>query len=210
MYEGRFAHDLDQVEKQRSSDPSLDHESPLEEVFEDQLACADMVILNKADLLDKPALDYVRAYITNHIRPGVAIFHAAHGQVAPEILLDLEARAESDLLSRTSHHDNVDGEHDHDHFESFTVEIGPVDNVNLLQTKLSKLIQTHNILRIKGFINRPNRDRREVIQGVGPRIQRYFDREWKKNEKRQTRIVFITETGVKAQSIASAIDGQLG
>jgi cobalamin biosynthesis protein CobW len=207
--EGRFAHDLVAVENQRRSDPMLDHDSPLEEVYEDQLTCADMVILNKADLLDEAALNRVSSGVSDHTRHGVSVVTAAHAQVAPEILLGIGAEAEADLNSRPSHHDSVDGEHDHDDFDSFTLELGPIDDAGFLQAQLAEIVRTHEILRIKGFIDRPGRDRREVIQGVGPRIERYFDRDWRPGEERRTRIVFIAETGFDSASITAAIVGQL-
>ena len=61
---------------------------------------------------------------------------------------------------------------------------------------------------LKGFIDRPGRDRREVIQGVGPRIERYFDRDWRPGEDRRTRIVVIGETGLDRKSIAAAINAR--
>ena len=51
--EGRFADDLDAIARERAEDRAVDHDNPLEEVFEDQLACADLVILNKTDLLSE-------------------------------------------------------------------------------------------------------------------------------------------------------------
>ena len=53
LADGRFAHDHHAVDEQRKADPELDHESPLHELFEDQLNCADMVLINKADLLKR-------------------------------------------------------------------------------------------------------------------------------------------------------------
>jgi cobalamin biosynthesis protein CobW len=49
---GRFAHDHDKLDAQRPADEGLDHESPLEELFEDQLTAADLIVLNKADLIN--------------------------------------------------------------------------------------------------------------------------------------------------------------
>src|SRR5882757_2171872 len=49
---GRFAPDPVAVDAQRAADGNLDHETPLSEVFEDQIACADIVLLTKADLAD--------------------------------------------------------------------------------------------------------------------------------------------------------------
>ncbi len=206
--EGRFADDPEAVEAQRSADSMLDHESPLEEVYEDQLACADMVILNKADLLEESALRQVSDTITNQTRSGVSVVSTAHAQIAPELLLGLGAEAESDLKSRPSHHDGIDGEHDHDDFESFTLDLGPIEDADAFQSQLTAIVRAHGILRIKGFIDRPGHDRREVIQGVGPRIERYFDRDWRPGEDRRTRIVVIGETGLDLKSIAAAINAR--
>jgi len=207
--EGRFADDPEAVEAQRVADPSLDHDSPLEEVYEDQLACADMVILNKVDLLEEGVLQQVSKSVTDHLRGGVPIVSTAHAQISPEILLGLGTEAESDLNSRKSHHDGIDGEHDHDDFDSFTLELGSIEDADLLQSQLGEIVQAHRILRIKGFIDRPGRDRREVIQGVGPRFERYFDRDWRAGEDRKTRLVIIGEAGLDSQSIAAALGAQV-
>ena len=48
---GRFADDPEEVARQQAMDPSLDHDNPLSEVYEDQIQAADLVILNKTDLM---------------------------------------------------------------------------------------------------------------------------------------------------------------
>ena len=50
---GAFADDPEALAAQRAADASVEHENPLEEVFEDQLLCADLVVMNKSDLLDE-------------------------------------------------------------------------------------------------------------------------------------------------------------
>lgn len=202
---GRFADDPAAVQAQREADPSLDHENPLEEVFEDQLLCADMVVLNKADLLDSGALARVEAELSPSLRAGVHLVHSAHARVDAAALLGIAAAAEDDLDVRPSHHDGVDGEHDHDDFESFSVPLGPVGDADALQARLAQLVRDHDVLRIKGFLDRPGRDRREVVQGVGPRFQRYFDREWRPGEARRSELVVIGLRGLDRDAIESAI-----
>ena len=51
LSEGRVTLDEDAVAAQRAADSSVDHDDPIEEVFEDQLACADLVVLSKSDLV---------------------------------------------------------------------------------------------------------------------------------------------------------------
>ena len=74
---GTFAAHPEQVDQQRRQDPNLDHESPLHELFEDQLASADLVILNKADQLDAEALARVRAEIAGELPAAVKIVEAS-------------------------------------------------------------------------------------------------------------------------------------
>ncbi len=204
---GRFADDEAAVQAQREADPALDHENPLEEVFEDQLSCADMVVLNKTDLLDAAALAKVEAEMAATLRPGVRTVRAHNAQVDPAVLLGLGAAAEGDLDSRPSHHDGVGDDHDHDDFESFSMRLGPIADVAALEARLQAAIADHDILRIKGFLDRPGAERREVIQGVGPRLNRYFDRAWKDEEARRSHLVVIGRTGLDRAAIEATIRG---
>ncbi len=202
---GRFADDPAAVQAQRAADPSLDHENPLEEVFADQLLCADMVVLNKADMVDGDALAGVEAVLAPDLRAGVHPVHSAHARVDAAVLLGIGAAAEDDLDSRRSHHDDEDGEHDHDDFESFAVTLGPVADADALQARLAEIVTAHDVLRIKGFLDRPGRARREVLQGVGPRFQRYFDRDWRAGETRRSELVVIGLSGLDRRAIEGAI-----
>ncbi|MEQ9326683.1 MAG: cobalamin biosynthesis protein CobW [Rhodospirillales bacterium] len=203
---GRFADDPDAVQAQREADDSLDHDNPLEELFEDQLAAADIVILNKADLLDEGALATVEAELKARLRPGVKILRATEGRVDFAVALGLAAAAEDDLAARPSHHD---GPHDHDHddFDSFVLDIGPVGDVPALAERLRATVEAHDILRIKGFVDVPGKPMRQVVQGVGSRIQTYFDRPWQAGETRASRLVVIGLAGMDTGAIAAALAG---
>ena len=204
--EGRFAADPEAVQAQREADAMLDHDSPLEELFEDQLACADLVVLNKTDLLDGAALTRVTEEIGANLRPSVKVLSAAHGAIDAGVLLGLGAAAEDDLDSRPSHHDGVD-EHDHDDFVSFKVTFGEVRAPDELNTRLKAIIAAHGILRVKGFAAVKDKDMRLVVQGVGPRLQHYYDRDWGAGEERASRLVVIGETGLDEAAIRAAIAG---
>jgi cobalamin biosynthesis protein CobW len=202
---GRFADDPAAVLAQREADPSLDHDNPLAEVFEDQLMAADMVVLNKTDLLDDDALARIEAELAPMLRAGVHPVRSAHARIDSGVLLGIGAAAEDDLDSRPSHHDGIGGEHDHDDFESFAVTLGPVADADYLQSRLIDIVRSHDVLRIKGFLDRPGRDRREVVQGVGPRFQRYFDRDWRPGEVRKSELVVIGLRGLDRAAIERAI-----
>ena len=203
---GRFAADPEAVEAERRADQNLDHDSPLEELFEDQLACADMVVLNKTDLLDGGALDAVSGELGAKLRPGVKLLRASHGTIGADVLLGLGAAAERDLDARPSHHDGAE-DHDHDDFESFDVGLGEIADPEALIARLKAAVGAHDVLRVKGFVAVAGKDMRLVIQGVGPRFSHYYDRDWGAAEPRASRLVVIGETGLDRAAIAAAIAG---
>src|SRR5262249_36678892 len=190
---------------QRTADPTLDHDNPLEEVFEDQLSAADLVVLNKTDLLAAEALDAVERDLGRQKRAATKLIGASHGAVAPALLLGLDAAAEDDLASRPSHHD-LAAEHDHDAFDSLGVAGGPGADTPGFLGRLGEIIAAHDILRLKGFLHVPGRDFRQVVQGVGARLQHYFDRPWGAAEMRQSRLVVIGRKGLDRAAIAAAIE----
>lgn len=188
---GTFAAFPGQVDEQRKQDPNLDHESPLHELFEDQLASADLVILNKTDLLDADALAAVRAEVSAELPPAVKVVEAASGKLPLDVLLGLNAEAELHIDSRPTHHDHEEHEdHDHDEFDSFHVDLPEVDERALLAA-LGQLVERHAILRIKGFVAVTGKPMRLLVQGVGKRFDKHFDRAWRSDEPRATRLVVI-------------------
>ncbi len=203
---GRFADDPEAVARQRAADPNLDHENPLEEVFEDQLACADLVVLNKRDLVSAEELARVRAEIAAALRPGVRVVESKQGDLPASALLGLAAAAEDDLASRPSHHD-AEEEHDHEDFESFSIALSAVSDPAALEGRILKAIEKFGVLRVKGFVDVPGKALRHVIQGVGPRLVRHFDRAWKPGETRSSRIVVIGLKGLDRKGIEAEIRG---
>ncbi len=204
--DGRFADDTAAVARQRAADPSLDHDNPLEEVFEDQLACADMVVMNKTDLLDPAALAATAEAVAAKLRPAVKLVPARHGAIDTGVLLGLGAAAETDLAARPSHHDDEE-EHEHDAFESFTLGFGEAVTPKAVIDRLGPVIADHDILRVKGFVAVAGRDMRLLVQAVGGRIQHYFDRDWRAGEPRVSRLVVIGQAGLDRAAITAAFPG---
>ncbi|WFU10854.1 cobalamin biosynthesis protein CobW [Rhizobium sp. CB3090] len=191
---GRFADDHDAVEARRVEDETLDHESPIEELFEDQLTCADLIVLNKTDLIDVAGLGRVRTEVASRTARKPTIIEAKNGEVPTAILLGLGIGTEGDIANRKSHHEleHEDGApHDHDEFDSFVVDLGPIADPALFIEKLKGVIAEHDVLRLKGFVDVPGKPMRLQIQAVGSRIDHYFDRAWTPGEERQTRLVVI-------------------
>ena len=203
---GRFADDPKAVARQRAADPALVHDNPLEEVFTDQLACADLVILNKTDLIGSAGLATLSREIEARLRVGVKLVATREGRVPPEVALGLAAAVEDDLAARPSLHD-LEAEHDHDDFVSFVVISGPVRDSDRFLARLRATIASHDVLRVKGFVDLPGRDRRQVVQAVGDRLQQHFDRPWHAGEKRETRLVVIGRKGLDRAAISAALAG---
>ena len=201
---GTFAQDPRAVAAQRAADDALDHDSPLAEVFEDQLAAADMVIVNKADLMSDELMRAARAEIARELRPEVKILSARHGAIAAATLLGLEAAAEDDLAARPSHHDGED-EHEHDDFETFVVPLAPLAAPEELLARLRPTLAAHEILRVKGFAAVSGKDMRLVIQGVGRRLDTYYGRPWGADEARRGQLVVIGQRGLDRPAIERAI-----
>ena len=188
---GTLVGDLDALEAQRQEDPNLEHETPIEELFEDQLACADMVLLTKTDLISEGELAKVKTWLQQELKPGVKVVSSYQGEINPDVLLGFNAAVEDNLESRHSHHDHEE-EHDHDDdINSVQLTIDQSFEPKVLIERLQKLVQEQEIYRVKGFVNVPSKPMRLVLQGVGNRFDSFYDRKWTQDELRQTRLVLI-------------------
>jgi cobalamin biosynthesis protein CobW len=203
---GRFADDPEAIARQRAEDSSLDHDNPLEEVFEDQILCADLVVMNKADLMSAAERRDVVGQIGKTLPKSVKVVEVQNGKVALSVLLGMGAAAESDLASRPSHHD-LAGEHDHDDFDTFIVDVPSLAAPQELIDRIAKATAAHDILRVKGFAEIKGKPMRLLIQGVGARIQHQFDRPWRAGEARRGRLVVIGEKGFDKEAIRALILG---
>jgi cobalamin biosynthesis protein CobW len=201
---GRFADDPERLALQREADPSVDHDSPLEEVFGDQILCADMVVVSKSDLISdveqRAVIDAILARA-----PRAKIIAAADGRVEPAILLGLSAAAEDDVENRPSCHDG-EAEHDHDDFDSMVVEVAPIGDSAAFMRRLAEIAGRPDVLRIKGFLDVRGKPMRLLVQGVGERLQHNFDRPWKPEEPRRGRLVIIGAKGLDAAAVTSLLD----
>lgn len=189
--------DRESVQAQREADDSLDHETPIEELFEDQLNCADMVVITKRDLVEDDKFNEIEQVIKGRLRnPNIKVIAATNGQVETEVLLGMANSVEDDLDNRHSAHEEAH-EHGHEHhhhdedIQSVVVDVQADHTPESLEKGLQQLVKNHEIYRIKGFIYVENKPMRMVIQGVGDRFDKYFDRKWKDGEERKTQLVCI-------------------
>ncbi|MFV0513214.1 MAG: cobalamin biosynthesis protein CobW [Jhaorihella sp.] len=189
---GRFAPNVAAVDAQRLADDSIDHETPLSEVFEDQINCADIVLLTKPDLAGPEGVARAKAIIAAEAPRPLPVIEVAEGVVDPRIILGLEAAAENDMDARPSHHDGHP-EHEHDDFDSITVDIPEQADPADLVRAIEALANDRNILRVKGYAAVAGKPMRLLVQAVGARVRHQYDRPWSAGEARQGRMVVIAE-----------------
>lgn len=199
---GHFAADEDKIQEQRLADESLDHDPGLQELLDDQLSAADLVMVSKNDLLDPEQRARVEEVIAAKVPEAVKTTYINHGSVALDMLMGIDAASEERIDHVHTHHDHHHDhgehhEHAHDHFEQCVIKLGEV-NGELLQEKLAELIAQYKLYRVKGFVALPGKPMRQVVQGVGERLDTHFDRLWEADETRQTRLVFIGKGFYKA------------
>ena len=218
LAEGRFAHDEGAVTAQREADESIDHETPLSELFEDQLACADIVVVSKTDAMEAARADETVTALGTRTRDGVRLVRSGIGGLSPDVLLGLDAGAEGDVAARheihhhhhhddegdDDHHHHHEHEHGHDEFDSFVVTFGDVEDVEAFRAKVEATIRKHDVLRIKGFLSVAGKPMRMVLQAVGPRIETYFDRPFG-TDARQSALVVIGLHGLDEATIRAEL-----
>lgn len=213
--EGRFAHDVAAVDAQRAADANLDHETPLSELFDDQMACADMVVINKTDLMTNAEITALIAQLKSDSRDGVQILRTSMGALPVEVLLGQNIGAEADIDARGEvhhhHHDDDDEDeddqhhdHGHDEFQSFTVTRDEITDPAAFTAQLTNILKTHDILRLKGFAAVTGKPLRLTLQAVGPRIDSYYDRPFG-SDPRTTRLVVIGQAGLDQAAITAAL-----
>ena len=217
VVEGRFAHDIAAVDAQRKLDENLDHETPLSELFHDQVTCADMIVVNKADLLSEEEAEVLTAKLRNESRDGVQVVKSTMGALPVDVLLGQGVGAEDDMSARHEshhhhHHDDDDHDddhhhhhdHDHDDFESFVVSRDEIADPKAFADQVAKVIRDHDILRLKGFAAVAGKPMRLTLQAVGPRVDTYFDQPFG-TAPRETRLVVIGQSGLDRDAIETAL-----
>lgn len=210
---GRYAHDVEAVAAQRAADENLDHDPSLQELLDDQLDAADLVLVTKQDLLSLDEQDRVQQWLASRLPERVRSLMVQQDTVAAEpqwlkSLMGIGAHTEDHIDHIHNHHDahHAEGahhDHAHDHFDTCVVTLGEAP-AEALQTTLKQLMSSYTIYRVKGFAALPGKPMRQVVQGVGQRLETHFDRLWQADEPRQTQLVFIGK-GLDVQAITAQL-----
>lgn len=169
---GQFAHDEAAIDQQRQADDSLDHETPLEHLFKDQLRSADMVLMNKVDDLDEAAIAQAKQQVTPLVRPNTPVLLNGRAGISAAVLLGIGGTAD-----HGDHHHNHDhDEHDHHDFESFSINGFTFPDADTARRQLQTLLAEHDILRLKGFVKINGKPMPLAVQAVGTRLETWFEK----------------------------------
>jgi cobalamin biosynthesis protein CobW len=206
LAEGRFAADPEALARQRNADAALDHDNPIDEVFDDQIACADLVVLNKLDLLDAAGADKATAVVQRALPRAVKIVPVANGKVDASALLGLGIGTENDIANRRTRHD-AEMEHDHDDFESFVLPLPEISDPASLAARIAAAAAQASVLRVKGFAAVTGKPMRLLVQAVGARVSHHYDRAWTAAEERQGQLVVIGLRGLDRDGVARTLLG---
>jgi cobalamin biosynthesis protein CobW len=197
---GRFAPDVAAVDAQRAADPSIDHETPLSEVFEDQILCADIILLSKADLAGEAGLAAARIVISAEMTRQVPMLAMTEGVIDPRVILGLMAAAEDDIAARPSHHDGTD-DHEHDDFNSVVIDLPEITDPDALTAAIIRLAAEQHILRVKGHVAVAGKPMRLLVQAVGTRVRSQYDRPWGTAPRISQLVVIAEHANIDAAAI---------
>ncbi len=156
----------------------------------EQLQCADIILLNKVDLIDKKKVENVKKEIKKYV-PNAQIIETVKGKATLKLLLGTGTFDPDKQLEWQRK------EHEHAHstgMETASFVVGAVDS-DKIQEFWEQL--PDNIFRAKGIVcikeSEPGAgdELRIVFHKVGKRTEMEFSRPWEEGEKKETKVVFI-------------------
>ena len=225
---GGVAHDLAALEAQRAADEELDHESPIDELFADQIGAANLIVLSKADMLDDNGIARAREVVETKLAAPTPIIPVACGAAPMDAILGLgmedQAHARSQHMHHHHHHHHHDDdadhddehghhhdhhhehghEHGHDEFASFVIALDAIDDAADFQQRISAMASEFGILRAKGRVPVAGKALPFVVQAVGMRVDGYFARE---DGGTPGQLVIIGLAGLDVDAIAGRLGG---
>lgn len=159
------------LEAQREADPSLDHAAAIDDLFDDQLACADLVLVSRAECLKEGDLQRVQERLRPTLRDGTPVIPIARGEISPDLVLGLNGQHDPHTAEQEDH-----DHHDHSHvaMESVVVELAGGVNRQRLEDTLRHLVRQPGLVRVKGRLWLPGKARPLELQAVGPRLETWF------------------------------------
>ena len=176
--------DPEALEQQRKEDPSLDHLTAIDELFDDQLQSADLVLVSRSDCLEPLKLEHIQQSLTTKIRTGTSVIPMTRGQVDPSLLLDVKHATSTDTNNHHHHDDHhhahnhhEDDHHDHTHLDVVggNVRFEGVVHRSDLERILPTFVTEHQVVRLKGRLWLTGKALPLQVQMVGPRLETWFE-----------------------------------
>ncbi|MCH1474532.1 MAG: GTP-binding protein, partial [Alphaproteobacteria bacterium] len=223
----------DALEAQRAADEELDHESPIDELFADQIGAANLIVLSKADMLDEAGLGRARATVEQQLEAPTPIIPVSGGAAPMDAILGLEMEEQAHARSEHSHHHHHHHHHHHDHdhhndddhhhdhhhhdhdhghdhghdeFASHVISVAPVEDAEAFQQQIAAIASEFGVLRAKGRVDVTGKALPFVVQAVGRRVDGYFARD---RDAVSGRLVVIGMAGLDVAAIAVRLGGEL-
>ncbi len=174
---GSLVGDISLLEDQRNADPSIDHITPLNELFNDQLESADLVLISKADRISLIGLNKVKNELSNKVRSNTKIFEISKGVVDPLLILGFKSVIDDLSINSSVVSENDDDHHHHHHLDVESVHLRIECKVDWtkLELRLPHISNKYQILRLKGRCWLPNKELPLQVQMVGPRLTSWFE-----------------------------------
>ncbi|MDP9154164.1 MAG: GTP-binding protein [Pseudomonadota bacterium] len=165
-----------------------------DEIVREQVAFADVIVINKIDLIDQPALQQLKLQI-RALNPTASITTASHSRVAADSLLGVRRfslpallELEPDLLDENAH----DHEHDVSIQSCALIETGALDP-DRFNRWINQLVQERGqqLMRMKGVLHFASEPRQFHFHSVHMLLEARPGRVWRADETRENKFVFI-------------------
>jgi cobalamin biosynthesis protein CobW len=203
---GHMVGDEAAVESQRQADPSLEHLSALEELFDEQLEVADLVAVSRADIVPADALEAVIQAVRAKVRPGIPVLPMVRGGLPADLLLG-RALGDPGQQGLGTAEEGETEDHDHAHVAMDSIVIrrwGSIGRTQVEQTLLEMLGQ-QPILRLKGRLQESGKRLTLQIQAVGPRLECWYEGVASSDPQTPTlELVALVPAAQRAQVVAAA------
>ncbi len=170
MINGLPINDLNKITKQYNDIDRIDHNVPIEELFEEQLEVSDIVLVSRSDILNDDQFDFVKNKIKASLNSSAPVLKSKNGKIDLNYLFDFK-------FKKDTYKEFLTEEHDHNHIElvSDSIKLNYFLEKNDFENEMPKILDELNILRIKGRIWIPNKSLPLQIQIVGKKINTWFE-----------------------------------
>ncbi len=191
MLNGSPINDLNKITKQYNETDKIDHNTTIDELFEEQLEVSDIVLVSRSDILNDDQYDVVKNKIQGRLNSSTPVLKSKNGKIDLNYLFDSN-------FKKDTYKEFLAEEHDHNHVElvSDSFKLNYFLEKNDFEKEMSKILDELNILRIKGRIWIPNKSLPLQIQIVGKKINTWFEEApnncWRPNDNAGLELVIIS------------------